>query len=123
MKVIKNWGKMYPTEVDVPPTTVPNIIEGEPDIVVRPGSKAYVQGDAEGNLWYNLVAGIPQTDTQWFIAVQDGDGFISCCERDPTMVSLFDYEIWQIETDIGRDAIFCHYWDGSNVVDLPLTAA
>jgi hypothetical protein len=123
MKVIKNWGKMHPTEVDVPPTTVPNIIEGQPDIVVRPGYKAVVQADDEGNLWYNLTKDIPQKNGQWFIAVQDGDGFISCCERDPTMVSLFEYEIWQIETTIGRDAIFCHYWNGSDVVDQPLTPA
>lgn len=123
MKVIKNWGRMYPTEVAVPPTTVPNIIEGEPDIVIRPGRTAFVQGDADGNLWFHLVKDIPQKDGQWFIAVQDEDGFISCCERDPTMVSLFGYEIWQIETDMPRDDIFCHYWNGSDVVDMPLTVA
>lgn len=116
MNVIKNWGKMIETEVVIPAATIPHFNEGEPDIVVVPERTARVQGNADGT-WYNLTKDIPLKDGQWFIAVQDGDGFIACCERDPTMISLVGYDIWQIEHPGPREEIFCKFWDGKEVVD------
>lgn len=116
MKVIKNWGKLVLVEVDVPPVTMPSFVEGGEDIVLKPGRKAFVQGTPKGDLWYLLTKDIKIKPTQWFIAVHDGDGWISMCESDPTMVSLVDYEIIQIETPLPRDDIFCQKWTGKEVV-------
>jgi len=118
MKVIRNWGKMVPIEVIVPPVVMSSPL-GLPDVVMEPGYRSFMQGNADGVTWYNLTKDIPLKDDQWFIAVQDGDGFIACCERDPSMVSLTGYDIIQIETDLTRDEIFCQKWADDDVVPPP----
>ena len=112
MKLIKNWGKMIPTDVTVPAVTIPHVIEGEPDVVVVPERTARVQANAAGDTWYNLTKDVPLKDGQWFIAVQEEDGFIASCERDPTMISLYGYDILQIKHPGPREEIFCKFWNG-----------
>jgi hypothetical protein len=107
--LIKNWGKMERVPIKVEPIYFP-----ESDIVFEPGRTAQLQGQ-DGVTWYNMTKDIPIKDGQWFIAVE-GNGYICCCEQDPTMIPLFDTEIWQVETDLPRDEIFCQTWNGNEIV-------
>lgn len=113
----RNFGKMQPTPIKVPAIHMFKISEDAPNIVLSPERTAILQGNEDGETWFDLTKDIPQVDGQWFIAVHEGDGFIACCERDPTMISLYGYDLWQIEHPGPREAIFCKYWDGEKVVE------
>lgn len=117
---MRNFGKMHWTPVTTPVVymyqTEVDEKAGVPKVVMIP-ERTYVGHltAADGTLWKDVDRGADGPDT-WYIAVQDEDGFICCCEKDWSMIGVADREIWKIENPNRRDDIFCQRWDGEKVV-------
>ena len=114
----KNFGPLHYKVIEIPPVYMMKVNEDDPDVVLIPGRTVGQPVDATETPWKDVVAGIALTPTTWFIAVNENGGIVSC-ENDPTMVSIIDYDIWQIEHPGPREDIFVHVWTGTNVVDPP----
>jgi len=101
-----NYGKTHYEEVEVPA-----ILNPFDDTVLIP-ARTYMRQHAENGERWDEVA--QEKEGTFFIAVAD-DGYIMCCERDPTMVAVVDVDIWQIEHPGPRTDIFCKHWNGKEV--------
>jgi hypothetical protein len=106
----KNYGKTHHELVEIPAVLNPFSKE---DTVLIPPRTYYRQHAADGKRWDETAEAKEGT---WFIAVNE-DGWIVCCERDPTMVAVVGIDIWQIESDLPREEIFCKWWNGKEVTN------
>ena len=95
-----NYGKMSMKEVPPP--------EG------MALSRAYVLVNSEGVRWQDIAP--PKRDGAWICAVDD-NGYIRTCDADPLSLAMVGMDIWLIESDLPRDSIFTHKWNGTEVVE------
>jgi hypothetical protein len=115
----KNFGKLRLEPVEIPAILLPKLRDEDPDVVVVPARTAGKPVDAQNDAWNDVCRTVKTGPNTWFIAVQD-DGWILMAERDPTMISIPGYDIWQIEHKGPDTEIRTRKWDGKNVVDWPV---
>lgn len=114
----KSFGKIHYEEITIPAIpaflTDKQIADGEPEVIMMPARTFLKQFNADGVPWWEISRDIPVKAGQWFIAVND-NGWIMMAEKDPTMISLDNCEIWQIEHAGPDTAIRAHKWTGEAV--------
>lgn len=115
-----NFGKMHYEPVTTPAIpffrTDQQIEDGEPEVIMMPARTFLKQFNAEGVPWWEIAKDLPQGGDTWYIAVDD-NGFTMMAERDPSMISLHDCDVWQIEHPGPDTAIRGHIWTGEEIVD------
>lgn len=112
--MVKNFGRMHYIEVTI--DALPSPLDDS--VILVPARTFFKQVNAEGIPWWEISRDIPVKKGQWFIAVNE-NGFIMMAEKDPTMVSLHDCDIWQIEHPGPDTEIRGHKWTGKKVEPFP----
>jgi hypothetical protein len=115
---MKNFGKLHYNPVTIPAIymfqTEAQEASSAPKIMMIPEKIVYQLADASDVPWKDVDPGEANAD-DWWIAVEE-DGFICCCDKDPTLISIDGRDIWKISHKGPRDAIFCQRWTGKEVV-------
>jgi hypothetical protein len=115
---MRNFGKLHYNPVIIPTVymyqTEVEEARGDPKVVMIPEKTVHQLADASDTPWKDVDLGTVAAD-DWWIAVE-ADGFICCCEKDPSLISIDNRDIWQISHPGPRDAIFCQIWTGKEVV-------
>lgn len=116
----KNFGKMHYEEISTEPIymfqTEAQIEAGEKPVLMMPSRTFLKQFMQDGTPWWDTAKDLPQGSGIWYIAVTD-EGFIMMAEREASMISLHDCDVWQIEHPGPDTAIRGHNWTGEEVID------
>ena len=111
----KNFGKFHSEPVEIPALMMFKANEDDPDVMLLPPRTFYKAVTADGVAWNDICKKLKPGKDDWFIAVQD-DGWILMAERDPTMMIISGYDVWQIRHPGPDEEIRRHKWTGKEVV-------
>jgi hypothetical protein len=115
---MKNFGKLHYAEIRTDPIYMFQTQEqedaGEPKVMMMPPRKFMKQFMDDGSAWWDTAKDLPDEPGIWYIAVND-DGYIMMAEREASMISLDNCDVWQIKHSGPDTDIRGHKWTGKKV--------